>query len=612
MEIELNRYFGILMSKKTIDEGIIVFIPESLVEGKIVEYEDGYSYFRDINGIEYLLMEDVENITGNESCVGFVINDEEIYQYSNNSELDWDEAKHLYFEASQKLTHFGFYHVLENRIVVMSLNLNRVLDRINECDNISNLNISDEELYTILMSDEIDFLDNLEEMDNVSNIEKINKEQAEVVLSIDVFKNIVNSKSLEEMKQKLDKIDLIFEKLLRGEVVQEEDNFNLDEHDKREKELEEVFSHLDEYNSTTALKYNVKEMKRYFDSKIIGQEEAKKDVILSVVMNSLSTDSKDRNSCLLIGPTGSGKTLIVQVLAEYLNKPMQIIDTTQLTVPGYVGSNIEDFLEKLISKANGDIKKAEEGIVVFDEIDKKGSDKNSDISGRGLLNTLLPFMQGTDYTVPYKGKKVNFNTSKLTILATGAFANVANKGDSDKAYTNNTIGYLSNLNNVKKEDIEYPKITIEDLEKYGNMPIELLGRFTTISQLSGHTQESLCKILTESEISPLKSSKEKLEKVGVELSWTKDYLEEVANKALELKTGARSLKATVDKSIKEVSWKVIEDLGKYSSIVLTKDTVLDNTNCLLIDKNYEYGTNLQNVLENHKNRKENAKVYVKK
>lgn len=610
MEIELTKYYGVLMSKKTIDDGIVVFTPESLVEGKIVEDEDGYSYFKDINGIEYILMEDGENIIGNESCVGFVIDDDELYQYSNNSELDWDEAKHLYFETLKQRTHFGFYHVLENKMVTLSLNLNNVLDKINESDDILYLsNMSDEELYNLIMSDEYDLE---EEKETLKDATTDSKEQAAVILSLVTFKDIVNSKSLEEMKQKLDKIDLIFEKLLRGEEIQEEKDFSLDEHDRKAKELEEVFSHLDEYNSSTALKYNLKDMKKYFDSKIIGQEEAKKDVILAVIMNSLSTDPKDRNSCLLIGPTGSGKTLIVQVLAEYLNKPMQIIDTTQLTVPGYIGANIEDFLEKLISKANGDIKKAEEGIVVFDEIDKKGTGKNSDVSGRGFLNTLLPFMQGTDYTVSYKGKKVNFNTSKLTIFATGAFANVAKKDGSDKPYTNNSIGYLSNLENNTKEDIKYPKITIEDLEKYGNMPIELLGRFTTISQLSGHTQESLCRILTESEISPLKSSKEKLEKLGVELSWTKDYLVEVANKALDLKTGARSLKTTVDESIKEVSWKVIEELGKYSSVVLTKDTVLDNTNCLLIGKNYEYGTNLQNELETSENSKENVKVYIKK
>ena len=123
-------------------------------------------------------------------------------------------------------------------------------------------------------------------------------------------------------------------------------------------------------------------------------------------MNSLSDDPNDRTACLLIGPTGSGKTLIIYTIGQYLDKPVEIIDSTQLTVPGYVGANIGDYLSNLIDKAGGDVKRAEEGIVAFDEIDKKGTEKNGDVSGRGVLNTLLSFIQGTTYQVKYNGKVV--------------------------------------------------------------------------------------------------------------------------------------------------------------------------------------------------------------
>ena len=330
------------------------------------------------------------------------------------------------------------------------------------------------------------------------------------------------------------------------------------------------------------VKFDVQEIKKHFDDRIIGQEEAKRDVISAIYMNKLNSDPTNKNNCLLIGPTGSGKTLLAETVAEYFDMPIEIIDTTQLTVPGYVGANLDDFLERLLNKANGNLKKAEEGIVVFDEIDKKGSDSNSDISGKGVLNTLLPFISGTTYDIRYNGRVVSFDTSKLTIFATGAFTDTAN--DKEKTYNGTSIGFGSTVNS-KKEDIEYSKITREDLIKKGNIPAELIGRFAIVTQLSGHTLESLKSILTNSDKSALLSEKEKLANIGIELSWTNGYLEAVANEAIKLKTGARSLKSTVDKSIKDVRWEVISNLDKYSGIILTEQTVNDSLDCLLVDKN---------------------------
>ena len=329
-------------------------------------------------------------------------------------------------------------------------------------------------------------------------------------------------------------------------------------------------------------------MKEFFDKKIIGQEDAKKDVISSIVMNSLSDNPLDKNSCLLVGPTGSGKTLIAETVSEYLDMPMEVIDTTQLTAPGYVGANIEDFLVRLLVKAKGDIKKATTGIVVFDEIDKKGSEKNEDVSGKGVLNTLLPFLQGTTYNVKYNNKTICFDTSKLTIFATGAFTDVAlakSKNGNVGDYKNTNIGFNSELNskNELEEDIKYEKLEIDDFVKYGNMPIELMGRFTTIAQLSGHTKESLKSILVDSNISALLAEKNKLSKLGIDVKWTEGYLDAVAEAALKLKTGGRSLKKIVEQSIKEARWEVMKELENYKGILLTEKAVEDNCECILID-----------------------------
>lgn len=343
---------------------------------------------------------------------------------------------------------------------------------------------------------------------------------------------------------------------------------------------------------------NVKEMKEYFDRKIIGQEEAKRDVISTIIMNSLSDDKRDKNGCLLIGPTGSGKTLVAQTASEYLDRPMQVFDTTQLTVPGYKGGDIEDFLVRLLSQTNGDLKKAENAIVVFDEIDKKGSDDHSDVSGKGVLDTLLSFIQGTTYDVKYNGRTILFDTSKLTVFATGAFTDVAEA----KQIKEKPMGFSAKIED-KEEDVTYPELTIQDLAKFGKIPVELLGRFSTITQLKGHTKETLKQIILDCDNSVLLQEKNKLKKLGIDIKWTDGYIDAVVDKAFELKTGARSLKNILEQSIKNVRWEALYNLGFYTTIVLTKHTVNDNEMCQL----YDYKGNVYNLKDILNERKEKIK-----
>lgn len=426
---------------------------------------------------------------------------------------------------------------------------------------------------------------------------------------------------------KIDDIDLIKEKISdikdsqRKHIESMDNNYIRDyyRYKKREEELNEVFGIKDDStekqanNKDKKVKFSPKEMKEFFDKRIIGQEEAKIDVISAVFMNSLIDDPINKNSCLLIGPTGSGKTLIAESVSEFLDLPFVSIDTTQLTQPGYVGADIEDFLARLISSANGDLEKAQKGIVLLDEIDKKGTESNSDVSGRGVLNTLLPFLGGTTYTVTtessYGKKKVQFDTSRLTIFATGAFTEVAKqKNNGSDLYGNNSIGFTSNIKEETDEDIKYHKFTREDLKKYGNMPDELLGRFSTITQLNGHTKESLIRILLDSNISNLKKEKEKLETINIELSWTDDYLDKVASHALKLKTGARSLKSAIEESIKKARWEAINNMDEISGIVLNGESVSDASQAVLVYKDGCTNT----VEEVIKNKKQNTSKVLEK
>lgn len=403
---------------------------------------------------------------------------------------------------------------------------------------------------------------------------------------IDLYNSLLKVNNISVIKQNIKKIRNRQRKYI--DSMSDFDSRKYFEYIKKQKELKSVFEKKEENKtkSKKSISFEPKDMKEFFDKKIIGQEQAKIDVISALFMNSLLDDPNSKNSCLLIGPTGSGKTLIAKAASEFLDLPCVCIDTTQLSAPGYVGSNLEDFLVRLISVADGDIERAERGIVILDEIDKKGTDNNDDVSGRGVLNTLLPFIQGTTYNLPNESslakRKSSFDTSRLTIFATGAFTGVNNqKGYS--SYSNSSIGFNVGDKDTK-EDIKYDKISREDLEKYGKMPIELLGRFTTITQLSGHTKESLKTILTDSNESALLKEKEKLAVVNINLKWNDEYLDKVAEHALELKTGARSLKSTVEASISSARWEAITNLGEITGIVLNGEAVTNPDKAILVYK----------------------------
>ncbi len=358
-------------------------------------------------------------------------------------------------------------------------------------------------------------------------------------------------------------------------------------------------------DNPTSTIIDARAMKKYLDQVIIGQEEAKKIVISALITNQLSEKPDERTACLLVGPTGSGKTLICETISKYLDIPIEIVDTTQLTVQGYVGRKLEDYLVRLLTKTKGNLELAQKSIVVFDELDKKGSEKDSDISGKGVLNMLLPFIQGTTYEVKYNGTTVLFDTSHLTIFATGAFTRVvAEKKKDNLTSRSHRIGFTSSFS--QQEEPTYLSLEAEDFIHYGNMPDEIMGRFATIVSLEEPTPTSLKQILLYSSCSALLAEQRKMEKLGVTLCWTESYLDRVVEKAFQLKTGARALKSIIETSTLNARWEILMNPGKYGRLVLDADTVEDNCKFELTDKK---GTSsLKNALLEDTGTVESAKV----
>ena len=337
--------------------------------------------------------------------------------------------------------------------------------------------------------------------------------------------------------------------------------------------LTRVIESVEEYRETNGMVeepedgININEIFGKVTETLIDQDEPARRLIVEI---DRSLEDSDGTGILLTGNSGSGKTLLISLLGKHLNKPFMIIDSTQLTTPGHVGRSIEQYLWELYEMCNYDIDATEHAIICFDEIDKKGSEKKSDIAGQGVLNTLLKFLDGSTYIacknpqVVTDGSSVPICTKNMTVIAGGAFSEIYETKEK------NSIGFSSKQTLPIKKEPE-----INDFINKAMMSKEFMARFPVIIRLNNLTENSLRKILTESTASPLKRQQEKFERRGVTLEVTEDFLSAVAKRAIERQIGARGL----HKIIKDTTWKpydkVKSEVAVYDKVILDEST-LDN------------------------------------
>ena len=535
-------------------EDIYMFRPIEMLYGLLDE--DNITLIND-NGREYYPIDSLitEEVNTDEAYIE-CFNIDELYSIFHISTQQ--EIYNYYQERLMNLVYIGVDHMPDNPGTFFDLKELKKTELVEYGEN--NIALTNEkaivplaQIHEILETNDVQGL-----KDYFSSLEKIKGNAIEAITQ-------KIKESLEEEKEP-DKESHFTEeekKDLGQEILEDaEEDVKLYE---RRKEIIEAFEN-ESINYETP-REKIKRLRKVLKETVIGQESAIDLMCYAIYKNLKLPDGEKRTSPLLIGPTGAGKTLMLETIEKELKIPTVIVDANTLSTTGYVGKNITDYISSLLDKANGNVTVAEHGIFCIDEIDKKGSKDNEDVGGKGVINQALKFIEGCTYDIEYvrNGRKqiIHFDTRNLTVCLSGAFPEIYEQ--KMKEIMKNTIGFNANIRTTeeREEDVyRNLKITKEDVAKIGQMGPEFAGRVLIVT-FKKPTVEDLIEQMETSKTSELTNEIKVLESDNIIFDYNPAFVRKIAEDAHKQGTGGRAVRDIIEQTFSGIVTKIVFDDDSY-------------------------------------------------
>lgn len=539
-------HIATIMLRHYISEGNFIYNLSHTVLGTIDEKNQ---IFKDSNDNEYLPITD-KSILTSEIPYGYynIISIDNIKE-TLGSEMTLAEAIKEYEKQWQKYFYF-VGRTKSGEIITFMFDLNRLKNE----DSYEPISMPELKIQVI---EESPFLQDQQGMN--PDIAALIMELKDDIYTSEELKKI--QKNLEDIKSDIEHTqEIITEKMFPGLAAQAAKTSKKEEQSKTKVPEEKMLSINDVFSKVTKT--------------LIAQDEPARRVITEIVRKELDPRKK-KEAILLTGSTGVGKTELMRLIAKYLDKPFLKVDATQLTIPGYTGTDIEEVLWRLYESCGKNKEKAENAIIFFDEIDKKGSDRKDDVSGQGVLNLLLSFITGTEYmataSTKHPSEIVRIDTSNMTVILGGAFTDVYKK-------------YNTQISGFTREDPKEKKSpTMQDFVDKGMMTDEFMGR-TSIVKMNELDIDAIKRIMLESDESAVLIQQQIFDKLNVKLTYTDGYIDALAKAAYEKKTGARGLNTEVDNTTWCCFDEVYSNPGVYKEAILTEKTVENPKEYQLVKK----------------------------